>query len=767
MKKISLMRPGVALMQRMQLPAKLLMLSMMLVVPLIVVCSQLLMRIQDDVTFVRAETNGVQLLAPAYQLMSELQTHRGQTNLLLSGNNAVAPALDATGERLNKATQVLNDAVQAQGGLALGPTWNDFQQRLARLPATRKATADQSFSEHTLLVADLRRFIYLVGNNANLIFDPDALTYLLIDMAVSRIGAWTEQLGQLRGVGARFIQQVEPDGVTAGRLQALSDELDRNVQDLKFSFSLIAAGGGAKLSDEATLSESVAYLATARQLLAHQSGGDPVDPRGYFAAGTKAIEAVVGLNAAVIKIVDDRLQERLRSLLMQRLGVFTLTVVGFSLLGYVLLAFYIGFVRSLRSMIDTMQGVAAGDLRTQVRMPGRDEIALFSQMLNSMTQTLSTMVADVRSNAALVAHAGGSMAQGSKRLADRTEQQAANLEQTSASVQELSGNVTQYVQNVQHANERATQVRDAADAGAQAMHRAVASVESVQQSTSKMDEIIGVIDGLAFQTNILALNAAVEAARAGEQGRGFAVVASEVRSLAQRSAASAKEIRNLIQTSSQQVGQSVALIQGAGKHIGLVAKGIHDVASGMNEISSLSLRQSQSLAEVTAAIQQLDQITQDNAQLVEATVADVLQVEARSGTLSQTVSNFKLNQGTADEAMNLVYAAMDGPDSETREEFLRRVNNPENHFWDRDMYLFVLTAEGVYRAFGGDPVKVGTTVSNTGLVNKIVAQANLGPGWVEYSIVNPTTGIEQSKMSYVAQLHGLYLGCGVYKSLLA
>jgi methyl-accepting chemotaxis protein len=446
---------------------------------------------------------------------------------------------------------------------------------------------------------------------------------------------------------------------------------------------------------------------------------------------------------------------------------------GVAIMAYLMLSFYVSFMSDFQQVLVSMEQTASGNLRAVLQVRGTDELAVITRLLDRMIGNLSAMVAEVRSNSALVAHAGRSLALGNRDLADRTEQQAANLEQTAASVQQLSSTVHLNAETAGNSDQQASKVRDVAEAGAQSMGRAVTSVEVIQKSAQQMNEIIGVIDSLAFQTNILALNAAVEAARAGEQGRGFAVVASEVRSLAQRSAASSKEIRQLIETSRMQVDASVAQIRTAGSSISEIVNGVRGVAENMSLISASSAEQSSGLTEISSAVGQLDQITQRNAQMVERAVVQANQLEHRAAHLSKAVSTFVLQQGTAEEAMHLVDRAMEHRQRSGREAFVRELTEPAKGFHDRDMYVFALDRQGVYRAFGGKPEKVGSRVQDIAgvdgqaLLENIVTQAEMEPGWVEYDIANPVTGAIQGKMSYVVKVDDLYVGCGVYKTVAA
>ncbi len=454
-------------------------------------------------------------------------------------------------------------------------------------------------------------------------------------------------------------------------------------------------------------------------------------------------------------------------------GIAWLSAVCAVLGGYFLLAFYASFAHDLGQVMQAMEQLVQGDLRVKLEVSGGDELAALARSTGQIGETLSSMVANVRSNAAFVAHSGKSLAASNRDLSDRTEQQAANLEQTKASVEQLSATVQDNARTAGQANVQVVKVRDAAEQEGATMTGAIASVEAVQSSAKRMDEIVGVIDGLAFQTNILALNAAVEAARAGESGRGFAVVASEVRSLAQRSADAAKEIRLLIGTSSTQIASSAQRIRDAGGSMRQIVANIREVAGNMAQISSASADQSAALMEISAAIRQLDEITQRNAQMIEHAARQSSDLAGRSATLVDSVALFKLQQGSAEEAMALVQRCVAlRRRSASVNAFLRDITHPAQGFHDRDMYVFVLNAGGTYLAFGGNPGKVGTRVQDIagvdgdGLLAAIARQAQHEPGWVEYDITNPTTGRVQTKMSFVQKIDDMLVGCGVYKNLM-
>jgi len=295
------------------------------------------------------------------------------------------------------------------------------------------------------------------------------------------------------------------------------------------------------------------------------------------------------------------------------------------------------------------QSVAAGDLSVRIDLRKGDTTSLMAQ-LKEMQTSLSDVVSSVRGNSESVATASAQIAQGNQDLSQRTEEQASALEETAASMEQLSSTVKQNADNARQANQLALGASTVAIKGGEVVGQVVETMKGINDSSKKIADIIGVIDGIAFQTNILALNAAVEAARAGEQGRGFAVVASEVRSLAGRSAEAAKEIKSLISASVERVDQGTVLVDQAGVTMTEVVSSIKRVTDIMGEISAASTEQSQGVAQVGEAVGQMDQVTQQNAALVEESAAAAESLKNQAQQLVQAVAVFKLSHGSRSHA---------------------------------------------------------------------------------------------------------------------
>jgi methyl-accepting chemotaxis protein len=295
------------------------------------------------------------------------------------------------------------------------------------------------------------------------------------------------------------------------------------------------------------------------------------------------------------------------------------------------------------------EAVAAGDLTSDIQSDSRDEMGQLLRAMTGMTESLVKVVSNVRSGSEGVATASSEIAQGNHDLSSRTENQASALEETAASMEELSATVKQNADNARQANQLAQSASTVAKQGGDVVNQVVETMKGINDSSRKISDIIGVIDGIAFQTNILALNAAVEAARAGEQGRGFAVVASEVRSLAGRSADAAKEIKSLINASVERVEFGTALVDKAGETMTEVVHSIRRVTDIMGEISSASNEQADGVSQIGEAVSQMDRVTQQNAALVEQMAAAASSLQNQSEDLVLVVASFKLraNEGVS------------------------------------------------------------------------------------------------------------------------
>ena len=295
----------------------------------------------------------------------------------------------------------------------------------------------------------------------------------------------------------------------------------------------------------------------------------------------------------------------------------------------------------------TAQAIASGDLSQPIVVEGRDELADLQQALAGMQDGLGAMVAQVRNASESIASASQEIAAGNQDLSNRTEQTAGNVQQTVASISELGSNVQQTAASAQTAHALATTASGAATRGGEVVQQAVASMQDIATSSRRINDIIALIDSIAFQTNILALNAAVEAARAGEQGRGFAVVASEVRNLAQRSAQAAQEIKGLIQTSVSAVDGGVKLVRDAGVAMDEIVAGVKRVGGIIAEISTSANQQSTGIGEVSDAVNDIDRMTQQNAALVEQSAAAAESLREQAQRLAGVVGQFQLSNAIA------------------------------------------------------------------------------------------------------------------------
>jgi methyl-accepting chemotaxis protein len=356
-----------------------------------------------------------------------------------------------------------------------------------------------------------------------------------------------------------------------------------------------------------------------------------------------AVEDKLTQSRKGIDVVSARVEAELGALVAKlAIGLGTLVAVALALGLFAAFAVSRSIVRPLAEAQTLATHIANGDLTREVIVSGRDEAARTLQSLQRMTESLRRIVGEVRSSADSIQTASSEVATGNLDLSQRTELTASNLQQAASAIGHLSGNVRHSAESAHTANQLASSAAEVAARGGAVVAQVVSTMDEIQASSKKIADIIGVIDGIAFQTNILALNAAVEAARAGEQGRGFAVVAGEVRSLAQRSAEAAREIKTLIGRSVERVDTGSRLVQDAGSTMTDIVASVKRVCDTISEITAAVTEQSAGIGEVNGTVTQLDQMTQQNAALVEESAAAADSLKEQANKLATAVSSFRI-----------------------------------------------------------------------------------------------------------------------------
>ncbi len=625
--------PGVKLFRRLQFRAKAAIILAVLVVPLAVLGWHYYGDKAAAIEFTAKERDGTAYAREVLPLVGLAQRQRelaAASQIKGTDTSALTGVNEAYEAQLRKI-----DQLESRLGARL-----DAGKALAALKKTAPAVAtgdwQKSHEAYSLRVDATLALLTQVADGSNLTLDPDLDTYYLMESVTATLPGvieGTSRLGDLARAVARGLPASEAIRRELTRAEALSDYGDeRWAAGMPKVYSLRPEFKTA-LRDEEVRHDLHAF---------HELTSSLVTDDAKLATAAGVLDALRTVQTRSLEKLDELLVARQAAMESQRAWVSVVVVFGLLTAVYLFYSFYLVTHGGLREVQKHLEAMTAGDLTTQPRPWGRDEAARLMGSLADMQQSLRSIVHKVRGSSDNIVHSTAEISDGAMDLSSRTEQAAASLQQSAAAMDQISSTVKATSEQAQEAAGIAHRNAEQAERGGEIIGTMVETMQGIHASSSKIGDIIGVIDGIAFQTNILALNAAVEAARAGEAGRGFAVVASEVRALAQRSAGAAREIKSLITASVEQVDQGAKIVRHAGDTVSGIVHSAHEVNRLLAAIATGANEQAVGVGQTSQAVQDLDGMTQQNAALVEETAAAATSLKEQAVRLADEVARFQL-----------------------------------------------------------------------------------------------------------------------------
>ena len=639
-----LLTPVAALMQRLKLLPKFILLLAVFAIPLGLTTALLINELGKSITQTQQERVGMQHLQSLQDIIEQAQSLRASRHMAVMGNGAARAIAERAQNELNQKLADFEALQRAESDLYVSAEWEKLSTSWRALQQKLIITDRKHYLEYTDFIRQLQVLQGMIADRAHLTNDPEVSTYYLATLVTKDIPRITEGVMEMAGRGAAYIDSGLLEANEEGLLGSMTLVTTRDLAAVREQIEALKKNG----IEDSALVDAVNAADKAKAFLARASNEvlssvDQTSGEQFMQAGSESVRALNEASTQLANTLDQLLAQRIARDTRNSLAIM-LAVIGVLLIaGYFLLGFYRSFSQDMQRLHDVINQVAQGDLGKQTPATGKDELAQLLGACSEMRGGLADIVRRVRHGSDTIDVASQEIASGNLNLSMRTEEQASSLEQTSSAMSELTQTVRQNAARAQQANQRAQSASLIAGHGGELVAQAVTTMATIRQSSKQISEIVGVVDSIAFQTNILALNAAVEAARAGTQGKGFAVVAAEVRNLAQRSAVAAREIKTLIASSEANVASGSQQVDQAGKTMADIVRSIRDVSSYMEEIASASDEQQRGIEHINQALLQMDDITQQNAALVEQAAAAAESMREQAMTLTQTVAVFKLN----------------------------------------------------------------------------------------------------------------------------
>ncbi|MBQ0934600.1 hypothetical protein KAK11_04590 [Ideonella paludis] len=733
---------------------------------------------QRLIEFSRKELQGLAVVERVADVATHVERLRGAVAAAAARDpNAAAPvAVDVHAKALTQSAQALRAAV-ANGELAdLSKEVDLALQPVARLTQDPQSMARQQFeASHSRAAASLKDFNLRVAERAGLLFDPDAQSYFLMDMLVERLLVLLESSGRSTAATLGVLSTTEASPADRERALALLQHTREHLLHVRGRLEALRRSGGelpGQWPDSYRQVDESAQLARA----AVSGETHAADPKEVAAAGGRALHAVELLHAELLRELRGLLEARVQQEGFMQLVSTLLVVLAVLLSSTIAWVFFRSFVGSTKALVKDLELASRGNLSIPVEIRGRDEVAHMGQLVELLCRNMSALVADIRTSATRLGEAGQTVASEGVALARRTDAQAHSLRQSVEVMEHLVGQVTTTADGIQQITELTESLHEQATAGNMAMMTAVQSIDCLQASAKRVAEINGVIDDIAFETNLVALNASVEAAKSGESGRGFAVVAAEIRQLAQRCVAAAAEVRDLIDTTNSQVDVTSTHVQTVGGSLIGLQTGLEQALGRLRLITNASAEQSAGLEEVSAEILSLQGLTQEGAAAVARCEVAAASLLGQASSLSKSVKAVRLRQGGADEAKAMVLHARDLVAAVGWENAADEFNEEHGPWHDRGMYIFAWDDEGVCLAYGVKPQWVGRNIyefpnGSIDMVEDFLQKAFAilstpeREGWVDYRQLDANTMVPVAKSAYIVGLAGGgFMGCSVVRN---